>query len=152
MIGFICVGMIGAIFFGELWMKNHVERKWKLGVTREKWKGRILLRRYHNRGAMLNAGENRRKLVAAVSVLMTAGTCVVFLLSLGQRGNHLLRVGLALLLGGGFSNTYDRLKRKYVVDYISFGVKWKWFRNIVFNAADFCIIIGALATALGAGG
>ena len=57
---------------------------------------------------------------------------------------------LALLLGGSFSNTYDRLRRKYVVDYLSFPVKWKWFRDIVFNISDFCIIIGALLAALGA--
>ena len=42
-------------------------------------------------------------------------------------------------------------KRKYVVDYVSFGVKWKRLRNVVFNLSDFCIIIGALLTALGAG-
>lgn len=65
-------------------------------------------------------------------------------------GNRLLRVGLALLLGGAFSNTYDRLKRKYVVDYLSFGVRWKGLRRIVFNVSDFCILIGAMLSALGA--
>ena len=62
----------------------------------------------------------------------------------------MLRVGLSLLLGGAFSNTYDRLKRKYVVDYVSFGVKWKKLRQVVFNISDFCIITGALLAILGA--
>ena len=75
---------------------------------------------------------------------------VLFVVSLGHRGNRLLRVGLALLLGGAFSNTYDRLKRKYVVDYLSFGVRWKGLRRIVFNVSDFCILIGAMLSALGA--
>ena len=74
---------------------------------------------------------------------------VVFIVSLGHRGNNLLRLGLSLLLGGAFSNTYDRLRRGYVVDYVSFPVKWQAFRKIVFNCSDFCIIIGALLSALG---
>ena len=98
---------------------------------------------------VLNAGEKRQPVVAAVSVVLTVVLTVVFFISLGRRGSNLLRTGLSLLLGGAFSNTYDRLKRKYVVDYISFGVKWKKLRNIVFNLSDFCIIIGALLTALG---
>ena len=106
---------------------------------------------HHNRGAMLNAGQSRQKAVAVLSVIMTLVAVVVFIFSLGQKGNNMLRIGLALLLGGAFSNTYDRLKRKYVVDYFSFGVKWKRLRNIIFNLSDFCIIIGALTSAIGAG-
>ena len=61
----------------------------------------------------------------------------------------MLRNGFALLLGGAYSNTYDRLIRKYVVDYVSFPVKNKKIRNIVFNISDFCIMIGALLIVLG---
>ena len=35
---------------------------------------------------------------------------------LGMRGKKLLKAGLSLLLGGAFSNTYDRVMREYVVD------------------------------------
>lgn len=108
----------------------------------------IRLRKHHNKGAFLNAGEKRRPLVAAISVLLTIAITVLFIATLGTRGNMLLKTGLSLLLGGAFSNTYDRLKRKYVVDYVSFGVKWKRLANIVFNISDFGIIIGALMTAL----
>lgn len=105
---------------------------------------RILIRKYHNRGAMLNLGCRHRPVVAAVSVAMCLLAALVFLGSLGRRGNVFLRAGLALLLGGAFSNTYDRLRRRYVVDYFSFNVKWKRLQNIVFNISDFCIMIGAL--------
>ncbi|MDE6319457.1 MAG: signal peptidase II, partial [Lachnospiraceae bacterium] len=40
--------------------------------------------------------------------------------------------------------TYDRLVRKYVVDYVSFPVRNPRIRRIVFNISDFCILIGAL--------
>ena len=112
--------------------------------------GGLILRRCHNEGAAFNIGESRRSLVCIVSVLLTIVSGGMLLISLGQRGNGMLRLGLSLVLGGAFSNTYDRLKRKYVVDYISFDVKWKPFRNIVFNLADFAIITGALFTAFGA--
>lgn len=144
-----CVFLIAAIFFEDLWIKNRIEAEAEENFPKELVGGKLLLRRYHNIGAMLNLGAARTAAVRAVSVVLTILVTGVFLLSLGQRGNNTLRLGLALLLGGSFSNTYDRLKRKYVVDYLSFGVRWKWFRAIVFNLSDFCIIIGALLTALG---
>lgn len=142
---FLYLLLILGIFLGELWIKNKIENSKNLP---RQAKG-LLIRRYHNTGAMLNLGQNRRRVVAAVSLAFCAITLVLFLLSLGQKGNRFLRTGLALLLGGAFSNTYDRLKRKYVVDYFSFPVKWKPLRRIVFNLSDFCIITGALLAALG---
>lgn len=147
----ICAAVIAAIFFGDLWIKNHIEDTIADGEIREKWGGKLLIRKYHNRGAALNVGEKKRPVVAALSVVLTLVVTVLLIVSLGQKGNNLLRAGLSLMLGGAFSNTYDRLKRKYVVDYVSFGVKWKKLRRIVFNISDFCIVIGALLTALGAG-
>ena len=147
----VCVSLIAAVFVGDLCIKNYIERTGFEGATRKLGGGRLLIRKHHNRGAVLNAGQSRQKLVAALSLIMTVAAVIVFIGSLGQKGNNILRVGLALLLGGAFSNTYDRLKRKYVVDYFSFGVKWKRLRNIIFNLSDFCIIIGALTSAVGAG-
>lgn len=48
-----------------------------------------------------------------------------------------------MILGGAYSNTYDRLFRKYVVDYVSFEVRNPRLRNIVFNLSDFGIMIGS---------
>lgn len=146
----VCLGIILSIFVGELWIKNYIEKHIQLGEIREKLQGSILIRKYHNKGAMLDMGHSRRTVVAAISVLLVIVAVLCLIFSLGQRGNHMLCIGLSLVLGGGFSNTYDRLRRKYVVDYVSFGVKWKWLRRIVFNLSDFCIIIGALLTAFGA--
>lgn len=147
----ICLVVIAGIFFGDLWIKNHIEKHIVDGENRRKLGGKLLIRKHHNKGAILNLGERKRPVVAVISVVMSVAILILLIVSLGQRGNNLLRVGLSLILGGAFSNTYDRLKRKYVVDYVSFGVKWKKFRNVVFNISDFCIIIGALLTALGSG-
>ena len=136
---------------GDLWLKGWVEKRIAKGEDRLLLSGKLILRKHHNRGAMLNAGQKRSSLVATLSLILTITVTGLFFLSLGYRGNNLLKVGLSLLLGGAFSNTYDRLRRRYVVDYLSFGVKWTRLRKIIFNLSDFFIIIGALLAALGYG-
>ncbi|MDL2301451.1 signal peptidase II [Lachnospiraceae bacterium OttesenSCG-928-D06] len=143
-----CVGLVALIFFTDYRIKNHIEEEYVEGEIREIFGGKLLIRKHHNKGAMLNLGQSKRKVVAALSVVLTIITLLVFMISFGKRGNTMMRVGLSFLLGGAFSNTYDRLKRKYVVDYVSFPVKWERLRNVVFNLADFCIMIGALCSLL----
>lgn len=143
----ICLLIIASVFAGDFYIKAKIEKSKKL--PRTLCKGRLFIQKYHNRGAMLNLGEKRPGLIAAVSVLLTVFALVLFVLSFGSRGNNLLRVGLAFLLGGAFGNTYDRLRRKYVVDYVSFPGKGKRFSRIVFNISDFAIIAGALLSCLG---
>lgn len=146
----IMIAAAAAIFFGDLYIKNRVEKSGALGREKEILGGKLLIRKYHNRGAALNLGETwGRNIVAILSLALCVVLTAAFALSLTGRGNRLLRWGLTLLLGGAFSNTYDRLKRRYVVDYVSFGVKWKRLRRIVFNLSDFCIMTGAVLTASG---
>lgn len=143
----VCIVSVLGIFFGDLWIKDRIEKTGGENFPVCFAGGRLILKKYHNTGAMLDFGASRRTVVAVLSVILTILVTIAFVLSLGRRGNHTLRAGLTLLLGGSFSNTYDRLKRKYVVDYLSFNVKWKWLRKIVFNFSDFCIIIGSFLTA-----
>ena len=81
--------------------------------------------------------------------LLTVLATLLFAITLGNAGKGLMKWGLTLLLGGAYSNTYDRIVRRYVVDYISFNVKNKKMRQIVFNMADFCIMIGAILVVIG---
>ena len=148
-LGFSLMAM--AIFLLDLWIKNHIEHSRKEGAETAVCGGRLLIRRYHNKGAMLDAGAGRSSLVAALSVALTLGLTVLFVLTFSCKGSKMLKAGLALLLGGAYSNTYDRLVRKYVVDYVSFPVKNQKIRNVVFNISDFCIMIGALLMVLGSG-
>lgn len=146
-IGYSLLAM--AVFLLDLLIKNHIEDTKEEGAEEAVWGGRLLIRRYHNKGAFLNAGERRRGLVAVLSVALTLGVTALFLLTFSCKGSRLLKAGLALLLGGAYSNTYDRLMRKYVVDYVSFPVKNRKIRNVVFNISDFCIAVGALLMVLG---
>ena len=143
------MAVVLGIFGLEFSLKEYVERKKTEGITEKKMGGALLIRKHHNRGAFLNAGQNIQKAVMLVSVLLTIVTTVVFILTLGQAGQGLLKWGLTFFLGGAFSNTYDRMVRKYVVDYVSFNVPFKWLRRIIFNIGDFCIMIGALLMVIG---
>lgn len=145
----VYAALAAGIFGFDLLLKNQIEKRMKEGEEKPVCRGRLLIRKYHNRGAFLDMGEKRQKAVALVSLLLTLFMTVAFLATFSMRGNSTLRAGLALLLGGAYSNTYDRLTRKYVVDYVSFPAKNKRIRQIVFNISDFCIIIGALLMTLG---
>lgn len=140
-----------AIFITDLLIKNHIERMEIVGDEKALAGGRILLRKYHNKGAFLNMGERRRGLMSVLSLILTLGVTMIFLATFTCKGSRMLKAGLALLLGGAYSNTYDRLVRRYVVDYISFPVRNQKIRNIVFNISDFCIMIGALLLVIGSG-
>ncbi len=137
------------VFFLDLVIKNRVEKEGIEGEEKKIWNGRLLLRKHHNKGAFLNAGEEKSKLVAVLSVALTLGVTVLFLVTFSMKGSGILKTGLAFLMGGAYSNTYDRLRRKYVVDYVSFPVKNKAIRRIIFNISDFCIMIGALCMVIG---
>lgn len=139
------------IFVLDLLIKNYVERNIRENENRKILKGTILIRKHHNKGFALNKGSNARVLVAAVSLGMAVFCTFLFAISLGNKGNRLLNTALALLLGGAYSNTYDRLRRKYVVDYFSFNVPMQPVRRIIFNLSDMFIIIGAMLSTIAYG-
>ena len=124
-------------------IKYAIERNHPDGELRPALHGKIIIRKFHNKGAMLNLGASRQQTMAVLSVIFTVFMPGVYVGTLGTRGRHMLKTGLSLILGGAYSNTYDRLFRKYVVDYVSFEVRNPRLRNIVFNLSDFGIMIGS---------
>lgn len=131
------------IFIVEFIIKFFVE---KLAEEKKRipiFGGKMYLTKYHNEGAFLNFGEGKRVAIKYISLVLTAGCLLIFVFTLGRHGKHLLKLGLSMLLGGAFSNTYDRMVRQYVVDYVGFNVKNKKFSNTIFNISDFFIMIGA---------
>lgn len=144
----IFISIIIAIVAAEAVIKQVREQN---GVFCEKkpfLKGKLYLTKYHNYGAFLNLGQKRPEFVKGLSAGLCLICTIVFVFSMGTKGKTLLKTGLSILLGGAYSNTYDRLVRGYVVDYFGFQVKNERLRNIVFNISDFCIMIGALISVL----
>ena len=141
-------GIVIVIFALELLIKGIVEKRGKTGVTKAVCNGKILIRKHHNKGFMLNIGQKKQKVVAATSFVL----CILltgFMFFCGGRYNGMIKSGLSMVLGGAYSNTYDRLFRKYVVDYFSIGAKGTELRRVIFNIADMCIMIGTLLVIIG---
>lgn len=143
----IYIGIAAGIFLLEYRIKGYIEKNGKETETVSKLGGLLQIKKYHNKGAFLNFMERNEKLLKVISILFTFGLTVLFIITLGKKGSSLLKTGLALLLGGAYSNTYDRMHRKYVVDYFSIHISkgpFKKLQHVVFNISDFCIMIGAL--------
>ena len=133
--------LAAGIFLLELRIKHVIETRREEGKETKACGGALLIRKYHNRGAFLNAGEKAQPFVAVLSLLLTAGVAGFLAAALRHRGKAVYKTGLALLLGGGCSNTCDRLHRKYVVDY--FSIRVGKLKKVVFNLGDIFIFLGA---------
>lgn len=89
-----------------------------------------------NYGFAGNKMEDHPKAVAMVSTLLT-GVMVISVAVVPRR----MKLPMALILGGALSNSFDRLFRGYVVDYIPMGrsITKKYYCNI----SDLAIFAGA---------
>lgn len=141
-----------AVFAGDFFLKRHIEAHIEQGENRPICKGWVLLRKYHNRGAVLNFLDRRPGVVRNLcgGLLLLLG--LAWFVLLRRKDNPGMLLGLSLLLGGGGSNFYDRLTKGYVVDYFSFRMPWKRLSRIVFNISDFCIFLGSIFLAAGGKG
>ena len=139
----IYIGIMVAIVAVEAVIKQVREQNGSFGEHKPILAGKLYLTKYHNRGAFLNLGQKRPEFVKGLSAGLCLACTLLFILTLGTKGKRLLKAGLSVLLGGAFSNTYDRMVRGYVVDYFGFCIGNERFKNIVFNISDFCIMIGA---------
>ncbi len=76
-------------------------------------------------------------ILVSVALLLT----VVAIVWRSRRLQWETGVGLALILGGAFSNLLDRIRYGHVIDFLDFYFRrYHWF---TFNLADSCIVVGA---------
>ncbi len=136
--------IISAIFIGDLFVKNYIEKNKKLGKQEKIIKDKIIVTKYHNQGAFLNLLEKNREILLVFSGVLLGLLSMALLLTSPKKGKKMLKLGLSFMLGGASSNVYDRIHRGYVVDYFSFS----FFDKVVFNISDFFIFIGSIFTAI----
>jgi signal peptidase II len=143
--------LILGLFQADLAVKQEIEMdpKFDHGQKRELFGGRIQIFRFHNQGMAGGRLQGHMKGIIRWSGALTIGTAAAFARVLLKPGMHILKTGFAMLLGGALSNLYDRCRKGYVVDYISFRTPWKKLNQLVFNLADFFILIGAVLICLG---
>ena len=102
--------------------------------------GLLNFRPVRNYGAAFGVFAGKQALLSALVLLLCAA--VLFILLRFPRMANAGRAGLWLILAGGLSNLYDRLRYGYVIDFLEFG----FVRFPVFNVADVCVVVGCALT------
>lgn len=95
---------------------------------------------HRNRGAAWGILEGQMWFFYAITVIVIIG--IIYYMQRSAKGNWLLGVSLAFMLGGAIGNFIDRIVRKEVVDFINtyiFGYDFP-----VFNIADSALVVGVV--------
>lgn len=123
-------------------LKTAVEQKMEKGEERSVVSASVL-RRVENRGMSMNLLSERPDIVKGFSIAAAILISAAQLFSVLRKKCFLLKGGLSLMAAGAWSNTFDRIFRGYVVDYIGFKCKNKKISTVTYNLADFFIAAGA---------
>lgn len=136
-----------ALFFGEEKIKQWFEKNFNLNQEKKVLKEQVILTKHHNYGFIHNRCSDNRSRVLWVSVagilFVLGNACAAFFSQI----NHVLKAGMMLLLAGGTSNAYDRMKRGYVVDY--FIINKGRLKKTIFNLADIMLFFGTIFCIMG---
>jgi signal peptidase II len=116
--------MIGEVYRPELWLSNYARLIY--------WK---------NTGAAFGIFQNLGGVFMVLSIIV-AGIILFYYPQIPRR-DWLIRLSMALLLGGAVGNLIDRLTLGHVVDFISVG------NFPVFNIADASISTGVVVLFIG---
>ena len=82
--------------------------------------------------------------VKKASVMTTAAIGLLTIIEAFREGHMLSKIALTFLSAGALSNTYDRVVRGKVVDYIGIKSSHKILGNITANLADIYILLGSV--------
>ncbi len=136
--------LIAAVVLIDLGIKETIEKADPSVFPREvqETKGLFMLHRNHNEGLPFGMLKEKKELVKQIPLTVVSAVAGIFVWLYPRKGYVARKTGLALVLGGGLSNLYDRLARGYVVDY--FSIRWKQLKKVVFNLGDICVFLGAV--------
>lgn len=139
------LNLIGMILILDQASKIWVSKNIPHGMGRTVIPGFFNLTHVRNRGAIFGffsqSGSPVIHVLLAVASLLALGLVVFYFIRVPAR-EKLLKITLALILGGALGNQIDRILRGYVVDFLEVYVKS--FHWPSFNVADSCISIGAV--------
>lgn len=137
--------LLGSVATSLALLDNFVKQKVEDGEINngviDKTNGFVEIERHHNKGIPLNKFDNHTKEITFISFFVL----LIHAMNMGHNAlkedDALTDLAGTLILGGAISNTYDRVKRGYVVDYLKVGKK-----RAIYNISDFLIIGGVILT------
>lgn len=141
----IYIAITIVLFVIELFVKNYIVKNKNEGDKECIVEDELYIQYTKNKGAIYSTFEDKSKIVCGISSVLVVIVGIIYGFTLSKRGKFLSKLGLSMLMAGGLSNVYDRIKRKYVVDYLY----WKRIKKIIFNMADAFIFIGSIIYLIG---
>jgi signal peptidase II len=127
----VASGVFLADFFIKSYLRNHFSYQ-SFPVINKIFHITVVF----NKGAAFGILNGRNNLLIYVGIVFVV--LFMFMVKKEIRCNWLTSVSCGLILGGAFSNLWDRVFLGFVVDYIDFRI-WP-----VFNISDACITCGAI--------
>lgn len=125
--------MVFLLFIIDVFTKIIAEKKLKFH-PKIICNGSIHLYYVRNFGIAFNKLSHKKWLILILNFII-----LIYAITL-YKDPYISKVGLTLVLAGGFGNTLNRLFRGYVIDFIYFNIKG----FPVFNLADFYILTGII--------
>ena len=104
--------------------------------------GIVQVRKLHNEGFPMGIMKEKPELVRCLPLAVASSLLLRLSCLLPRKGNHLEKAGLACMIGGAFSNLFDRFFRGYVVDYLY--IDKEPASRVIFNLGDVFIAAGTV--------
>ncbi len=127
-------GVVAVILIADQALKQYITSAFDSG---EYWPSRdwfVRITYVENRGAAFGVLQNQGVFLIGMTLVGLAAIIAYYLYPPFEHG--VLRLALALILGGAIGNLVDRIRQGYVVDFVNTSF-WP-----TFNLADSCISIG----------
>ena len=144
-------GLFLALTTLDMGIKQYVEETLKKGEERGDESLKVVLRRVHNKGFCLNALDKYPIIIKSVSAVLCTMIGARAYELFQKKARWIEKLGMSVLGAGAFSNTFDRLVRGYVVDYVGIRCKNSRLSKITANLADLYVVIGTSILAFVAG-
>lgn len=122
--------------------KYFITKKINLGHRFYFFNNKAFITNVRNKGAAYGFLQNNHKSLLFISIFSFIYISTSFIkLICNEHNNKLYKLAYSFLIGGSIGNIYNRIKQKYVVDFICFDF---FKKSPIFNVADAFIILGSL--------
>lgn len=98
-----------------------------------------------NRGAAFGLMQDKQWFLIGITLIIMG--LLIFMILKYKNEKTILSYSLTLIISGAIGNLYDRIVYRYVIDFISFHYKDKYFFP-TFNVADIMVVVGTFLLAV----
>lgn len=124
----------------DQWTKWLIVKSMEIGESVPVIENLLHITSHRNRGAAWGMLEGQFWLFYIITAIVVVG--IIYFMQKEAKGKPLMKVSLAVLLGGAIGNFIDRLFRGEVVDFVQTFI-WS-YRFPIFNIADAALTIGVI--------